>query len=78
MVPTRGPDAYYSYGAGYGYGYGATTAVAAENQDAAAATLLDQSPADDEYSPTASDTDLETRAARPARRRSENPSAPVS
>ncbi|WP_322409918.1 polysaccharide biosynthesis tyrosine autokinase [Microbacterium invictum] len=22
MVPTRGPDAYYSYGAGYGYGYG--------------------------------------------------------
>lgn len=24
MVPTRGPDAYYSYGAGYGYGYGYT------------------------------------------------------
>lgn len=22
MVPTRGPDAYYAYGAGYGYGYG--------------------------------------------------------
>ncbi|MCR2764228.1 polysaccharide biosynthesis tyrosine autokinase [Microbacterium sp. zg.B48] len=22
MVPTRGPDAYYTYGAGYGYGYG--------------------------------------------------------
>ncbi|NYF15542.1 capsular exopolysaccharide synthesis family protein [Microbacterium sp. AK009] len=22
MVPTKGPDAYYAYGAGYGYGYG--------------------------------------------------------
>ena len=22
MVPTRGPDSYYAYGAGYGYGYG--------------------------------------------------------
>lgn len=39
MAPTRGPDAYYSYGAGYGYGYRAQPAPrtmrSRKNQDAA-------------------------------------------
>lgn len=30
MVPTRGPDAYYSYGAGYGYGFAYTYQAEAE------------------------------------------------
>ena len=46
MVPTRGPDAYYSYGAGYGYGYGSTAATAKESRRSSArkATAKDFAP----------------------------------